>query len=121
VKLRRSLIAQCAGPSLGEVVRPGSPGPHIFSRGEAALDPIDLKQISTVWGLQFADCLIADLRWPTCNQQAAIRAAGLVVDRAIIGIVAILDGGPDFRPHTKMMAETIHAAFWNSMPNRNGT
>jgi hypothetical protein len=31
--------------------------------------------------------------------------------------VAILDSGDDFKPHTKMMAETIHTAFWNSMPN----
>jgi hypothetical protein len=81
------------------------------------LDPIELEQISEIWGVQFADCLVTDRRWPTCNQPAAIRAAGLVVDRAIIGIVAILDSGADFKPHTKMMAETIHIAFWNSMPN----
>jgi hypothetical protein len=49
-------------------------------------------------------------------QPAAIRAAGLVVDRAITGIVAILNNGADFKPHTKMMAETTCAAFWNSMP-----
>ena len=81
------------------------------------LDPVELEQISEIWGVQFADHLITDRRWPTCNQLAAIRAAGLVVDRAIIGIVAILDSGDDFKPHTKMMAETIHTAFWNSMPN----
>jgi hypothetical protein len=81
------------------------------------LDADELEQLSTIWGAQFADILITDRRWPTCNQPEAIRAAGLVVDRAIIGIVAILDGGADFKPHTRMMAETIHTAFWNSMPN----
>ncbi|MGY4504214.1 hypothetical protein ACVWYH_008171 [Bradyrhizobium sp. GM24.11] len=81
------------------------------------LDPVELEQISEIWGGQFADTLISDRRWPTCNQGAAIRAAGLVVERAITGIVEILNGGADFRPHTRMMAETIHTAFWNSMPN----
>jgi hypothetical protein len=80
------------------------------------LDPVELEQISEIWGVQFADILITDRRWPTCNQPAAIRAAGLVVERAITGIVAILDGGEEFKPHTKMMAETIHTTFWNSMP-----
>jgi hypothetical protein len=80
------------------------------------LDPIELEQISKIWGLQFADCLITDRRWPACDQPAAIRAAGLVVDRAITGIVAILNNGADFKPHTGMMAETTRAAFWNSMP-----
>lgn len=81
------------------------------------LDQAELKQIAEIWGAQFADCLITDRRWPTCNQPAAIRAAGLVVDHAITGITAILDGGDDFRAHTKMMAQTTRAAFWNSMPN----
>jgi hypothetical protein len=116
MKLRRTLIAQYA-PSLGEVVRSGSPGPHIFSSGDAALDPAELEQISKIWGIQFADRLITDHRWPACNQAAAIRAAGLVVERAITGIVAILDSGDDFRPHTAMMAATINTAFWNSMPH----
>jgi hypothetical protein len=80
------------------------------------LDAAELEQISEIWGVQFADCLVTDRRWPTCDQPAAIRAAGLVVDRAIVGIVAILDGGADFKPHTKMIAETTRAAFWNSMP-----
>ncbi len=79
---------------------------------------VDLEQISKIWGAQFADCLITDRRWPTCNQSAAVCAAGLVVDRAITGIVAILDGSDDFKPHTKMMAETTRAAFWNSMPTK---
>jgi hypothetical protein len=81
------------------------------------LNPAKLEQISEIWGAQFADCLITDRRWPTCNQPAAIRAAGFVVERAITGIVAILDSGGDFKPHTKMMAETTRAAFWNSMPD----
>jgi hypothetical protein len=81
------------------------------------LDAAELAQISEIWGAQFADTLLSDRRWPRCDQSAAIRAAGVVVDRAITGIVAILDGGADFRPHTRMMAETIHTAFWNSMPN----
>jgi hypothetical protein len=99
----------------GANVRGGSSSvPHIL-----ILDAAELEQISKNWGVQFADCLITDRRWPTCNQPAAIRAAGLVVDRAITGIVAILDGGADFKPHTRMMAETIHTAFWNSMPSLN--
>jgi hypothetical protein len=69
--------------------------------------------------VQFADCLITDRRWPACNQPAAIRAAGVVVERAIIGIIALLDSGADSKPQTKMMAETIHTAFWNSMPSFN--
>jgi hypothetical protein len=81
------------------------------------LDQAELKQIAETWGTQFADCLIADRRWPTCNQRAAIRAAGFVVELAITGISAIIDSGDDFKPHTKMMAETMHTAFWNSMPN----
>jgi hypothetical protein len=98
------------GSVAGANVRGGSSAPHI-------LDAAELEQISEVWGAQFADVLITDHRWPTCNQPAAIRAAGVVVDRAITGIVAILDSGEDFKPHTKMMAETTRAAFWNSMPN----
>jgi hypothetical protein len=77
----------------------------------------ELEQISEIWGAQFADCLITDRRWPTCNQPAAIRSAGLVVDRAIRGIVAILDSGDDFKPYTKMIAATTRAAFWNAMPS----
>jgi hypothetical protein len=96
----------------GANVRGGSSVPHIL-----ILDAAELEQISEIWGAQFADTLIADRRWPTCNQPAAIRAAGFVVERAITGIVAILDSGGDFKPHTKMMAETTRAAFWNSMPD----
>jgi hypothetical protein len=80
-------------------------------------DAVELEQISEIWGAQLADSLIADRRWPTCNQPSAIRAAGFVVERAITGIAAILDSGDDFKPHTKRMAETMHTAFWNSMPN----
>jgi hypothetical protein len=82
-----------------------------------SMDRTELRVISERWGAQFADALITDRRWPACNQPAAIRAAGMVVERAIIGIVAILDTGDDFKPHTKMMAATVHAAFWNSMPS----
>lgn len=92
-------------------VRDGSSVPHI------PIDAADLEQISEIWGAQFADIMITDHRWPGCNQPAAIRAAGIVVERAITGIVAILDGSDDFKPHTKMMAETTRAAFWNAMPN----
>jgi hypothetical protein len=81
------------------------------------LEAAELEQISENWAAQFADILITDQRWPTCNQPAAIRAAGFVVDRAITGIVAILDGSDDFKPHTKMIAATTRAAFWNSVPN----
>jgi hypothetical protein len=81
------------------------------------LDAAEFEQISVIWGTKWADVLITDRRWPTCDQPAAIIAVGLVVDRAIAGIVAILDGGADFKPHTRMMAGTIHAAFWNSMPD----
>jgi hypothetical protein len=80
------------------------------------LDPVELEQISEIWGEQFADILITDRRWPACDQPAAIIAAGLIVERAITGIVAILDSGADFRPHVQKMAETTRAAFWNSMP-----
>jgi hypothetical protein len=95
----------------GANVRGGSSAPHI------PINAVELEQISEIWGEQFADILITDHRWSTCNQPAAIRAAGVVVERAITGIVAILDRGDDFKPHTKMMAETTRAAFWNSMPN----
>jgi hypothetical protein len=80
------------------------------------LDAVELEQISENWGRQFADILITDRRWPKCNQPAAVRAAGIVVDRAVIGIAAILDSGADFKPHTTMMAQTIRSAFWASMP-----
>jgi hypothetical protein len=99
------------GSVAGADVRGGSSVPHII------LGATELEQISENWGVQFADVLITDQRWPTCKQPAAIRAAGVVVERAITGIVAILDSGEDFKPHTKMMAETTRAAFWNSMPN----
>src|ERR1035437_3610648 len=85
-------------------VRDGSSVPHIL-----ILDAAELEQISEIWGAQFADILITDHRWPTCNQPAAIRASGFVVERAITGIVAILDSGDDFKPHTKMMAATTRA------------
>jgi hypothetical protein len=103
--MRRSV----AGANMG--VRGGSSVPHI------PIDAAELEQISENWGVQFADRLITDRRWPTCNQPAAIRAAGLIVERAITGIVAILNSGDDFKPHTKMMAATINTAFWNSMPH----
>jgi hypothetical protein len=90
---------------------PGQPGTDL------SLDQAELKQIAETWGAQFADCLIADRRWPTCNQPSAILAAGFVVERAIGGIVAILDSSADFKLHTRMMAETIHIAFSNSMPS----
>jgi hypothetical protein len=99
------------GSVAGPNVRGGSSVPHML------IDAAELEQIAENWGAQFADVLITDHRWPTCNQPAAIRAAGLVVDRAITGIVEILDSGDDFRPHTKMMAVTTRAAFWNSLPN----
>jgi hypothetical protein len=110
------LIARNA-PLAGENVRAGSSGPHILRGKNLMLDPVELGQISEIWGTQFADILITDRRWPTCDQSAAVRAAGLVVDRAITGIVAILDSGDDFKSHTKMMAATTRAAFWNAMPN----
>ena len=80
------------------------------------LDAVELEQISVIWGTQWADILITDRRWSTCNQSAAIRAASLIVERGITGIVAILDSGDDFGPHTKMIAATTRAAFWNSVP-----
>ena len=87
------------------------------------LDPVELEEMSEIWGTQFADCLITDRRWSTCNQPAAILAAGFVVERAITGIVAILDSGDDFKPYTKMMAETIHTAFleFDAESRREGT
>jgi hypothetical protein len=104
----RAMRSVAGAPNVGG----GSSVPHI-----PLIDAAELEQISEIWGAQFADILITDHRWPTCNQPAAIRAAGVVVERAITGIVAILDSGDDFRPHTKMMAATTRAAFWNSVPN----
>jgi hypothetical protein len=95
----------------GANVRGGSSVPHI------PINAAELERISENWGAQFADVLITDHRWPTCNQPAAIRAAGVVVERAITGIVAILNSGDDFRPFTKMIETTTRAAFWNSLPN----
>ena len=51
------------------------------------LDPVELEEMSEIWGTQFADCLITDRRWSTCNQPAAILAAGFVVERAIRAVV----------------------------------
>jgi L-fucose mutarotase/ribose pyranase (RbsD/FucU family) len=79
--------------------------------------PDELEQISKIWGAQFADCLITDARWPSCNQTAAVVAAGAVVKSAIDGIARILDVG-DFAPHIEMMSTTMHNAFWDSMPSR---
>jgi hypothetical protein len=105
-------------PVAGEkLCGPDHPARTYFEAKNLMLDPVELEQISEIWGVKFADSLITDRRWPTCNQPAAIRAAGIVVERAITGIVAILDSGGDFKPHTKMMAETTRAAFWNSMPD----
>jgi hypothetical protein len=98
-----------------EVCGPDHPARTYFG-GNLMLNSTELEQISQVWGVRFADILITDRRWPTCNQPAAIRAAGSIVERTIADIVAILDVGDDFKPHTKMMARTIHFAFWNSMP-----
>jgi hypothetical protein len=87
-----------------------------LKEGSPMLDAAELEQISEIWGLQFAEALIADRRWPTCDQPRAIRAAGVIVERAICEIVATLNTGDDFRPFTEMMAVTISGAFWNSMP-----
>jgi hypothetical protein len=75
----------------------------------------ELEQLAETWGTEFADCLIADRRWPSCNQAAAVVAAGAIVKFAIARIARILDVG-DFAPHTEMMSATMHNAFWNSMP-----
>jgi L-fucose mutarotase/ribose pyranase (RbsD/FucU family) len=93
--------------------------PHLLQKRnpeDMSLDQAELKQIAETWGTQFADCLIADARWPSCNQAAAVVAAGAVVKSAIGGIARILDVG-DFAPHTEMMSATMHNAFWDSMPN----
>jgi hypothetical protein len=107
-------FARCSCTIAAQTARPGGVA---GVRPCDLLDQAELRQLAETWGTQFADCLIADARWPTCNQPAAIHAAGLVVDRAIIGIVAILDSGDDFKPHTAMMSRTIHTAFWSAMPS----
>lgn len=80
-------------------------------------DELELEQISQTWGFQFADALMSDRSWPTCDQQSTIRAAILVVDHAITGIVAILNEGPDFRPHLEMIARTTRSSFRSSLPH----
>jgi hypothetical protein len=80
------------------------------------LSAAELEQIAEIWGVQFAETLIADRRWPRCDQPRAIRAAGVIVERAIGEIVATLNTGRDFQPFTAMMAETISKSFWDSMP-----
>ena len=63
------------------------PGPHLI----IGLDHDELKQIATVWGTEWADALIADPRWPTCRQAAALTAAHAIVRTAIDDIARILD------------------------------
>jgi hypothetical protein len=75
----------------------------------------ELEQLSKIWGMQFAEALITDPRWPTCDQGEAIRAAGVIVKRAIREIVATLDRGEDFRPHTTMMARTVSGSFYGEL------
>jgi hypothetical protein len=122
--VRRS---SCAGRPVagGKAVRAGSSPARTYAEatwvvgndGEIeALDPDELEQLAEIMGTEYADCLITHPRWPTCNQPAAIRAAGHGVDLGIAGIVAILNGAADFRPHTAMMSTTIRNAFWNSLP-----
>jgi hypothetical protein len=81
------------------------------------LDSNELKFMAQVWGEEFADALIADHRWPRCNQSRAIVAAEAIVRTAITSVAAILDGG-DFKPHTGMMSATTWRAFQESMPGK---
>jgi hypothetical protein len=103
----------CAGRSSGAIA--GKCGPdHRSARTYSGqnLDAAELEQISEIWGMQFAEALIKNPRWSTCDQPEAIRAAGVIVKHAIREIVATLDRGDDFRPHTTMMAQTISGSFY---------
>ena len=79
------------------------------------LDAAELFFLSETWGLQLADAMICDPRWPICDQPNTIRDARRIVDRAIVLIVATLDESADFRPHTPLMAAAIRDAFEASL------
>jgi hypothetical protein len=81
------------------------------------IDADELREISKNWGTQWADALIADRRWPRCDQKVVVAKAGAIVGLAIAGIAAILSEGDDFKPHLKMISSTVHDSFWNSMPS----
>jgi hypothetical protein len=83
-----------------------------------SLDSGELKFIAQIWGEEFADALIANPRWPRCNQSRAIAVAESIVRTAITGVAAILDEGADFRPHVKMISATTWCAFQDSMPGK---
>jgi hypothetical protein len=85
------------------------------------LDRDELKQMSEIWGTQFADCLITHPNWPASNQPAAIVAASAIVELAIAGIAAILSESNDFVPHLKMISTTIRDSFRRSMPSVSST
>jgi hypothetical protein len=87
-------------------------------RAIVSIESDQLKFIAQVWGEEFADALIADPRWPRCNQHNAIAAAEAIVRTAITGVAAILDGGGDFKPHIGMMSATTWRAFQDSMPGK---
>jgi hypothetical protein len=82
------------------------------------LDSNELKFIAQTWGEEFADALIADPRWPGCNQSIAVTAAEAIVRTAIKSVAAVLDGGGDFKPHVGMMSATTWCAFQDSMPSK---
>src|SRR6059036_521849 len=81
-----------------------------------SIESDELKFIAQVWGEEFADALIADPRWPRCNQNSAIAAAESIVRTAITSVAAVLNDGADFRPHVRMISATTWCAFQESMP-----
>jgi len=83
-----------------------------------SLESDELKFIAQFWGERYADALIANPRWPRCNQSRAIVAAESIVRSAITGVAAILDEGADFRPHIGMISATTWGAFQDSMPGK---
>jgi hypothetical protein len=82
-----------------------------------SLDSNELKFIAQIWGEDLADALIADHRWPRCNQNSAIAAAEAIVRTAITSVAAILNDG-DFKPHIGMMSAATWCAFQDSMPGK---
>jgi hypothetical protein len=87
-------------------------------RAVMSLDSDELKFIAQIWGEGLADALIADHRWPRCNQNRAITAAEAIVRTAIKSVAAILDDGGDFKPHIRMISAATWCAFQDSMPGK---
>jgi hypothetical protein len=120
MKLRASSSRKASAGCLpAEISQAGGitpPACDLFEfRTPADLSRVELTRFAESLGTQWADALITDPRWPSCNQAAAIVAAGAVVDRTASEIANILDGIA-FAPHAAAMSATMRSAFWDSMP-----